>query len=110
MADALPLVRGSLDILVLKTLSWGPMHGYEMTRWIEDRSGQVFSVDDGALYQAIHRMEERGWIVAEWGMTENNRRARYYRISATGRAHLRDESKRWLRYASALADVLTATA
>jgi PadR family transcriptional regulator, regulatory protein PadR len=110
MSDALPLLRGSLDILVLKAVSWGPMHGYEITRWIEDRSSRVFAVDDGALYHAIHRMEERRWITAEWGVTENNRRARYYRISPTGRAHLRAEAERWLQCAAALSDVLTATA
>lgn len=110
MSDNLPLLRGSLDLLVLKALTWGPMHGYEITRWIEDRSSQVFAVDDGALYHAIHRMEERGWIGAEWGKTENNRRARYYSLSTTGRAHLHDESDRWLTYATALSDVLTATA
>lgn len=108
--DGLPLLRGSLDILVLKTLSWGPMHGYEITKWIEERSGRVFSVDDGALYHAIHRMEERRWISAEWGVTENSRRARYYKLSPAGRAHLRQESERWLRSASALTDVLTAKA
>jgi PadR family transcriptional regulator PadR len=110
MPEPLPLVKGSLDILILKALSWEPMHGFEITQWLERRSRQVIAVDDGALYHAIHRMEEREWIVAEWGITENDRRARYYRISAKGRAHLRQESARWLQYTTAVADILTATA
>ena len=110
MPDTLPIVKGSLDILILKTLSWGPMHGFEITRWIEDRSAQLFSVDDSALYQSLHRMEERGWIVAEWGITEHKRRARYYKMSPAGRAQLRDDSERWLQYAATLTEVLSATA
>jgi transcriptional regulator len=110
MPDTLPIVKGSLDILILKTLTWGPMHGFEITRWIEDRSAQLFAVDDSALYQSLHRMEERGWIAAEWGVTEHKRRARYYRMSAAGRAQLRAETARWLQYATTLAEVLSATA
>ena len=110
MANILPIVKGSLDILILKTLTWGPMHGFEITRWIEDRSGQRFTVDDSALYQSLHRMEERGWIVAEWGVTEHKRQARYYRMSPAGRAQLRIDSERWLEYAATLAEVLSATA
>jgi transcriptional regulator len=110
MDDALPIVKGSLDILILKTLTWGPMHGFEITRWIEDRSGALFSVDDSALYQALHRMEERGWLTAEWGVTALKRRARYYRLSPAGRAQLHADTRRWLRYAEALAEVLSATA
>ena len=110
MPDTLPIVKGSLDILILKTLSWGPMHGFEITRWIEDRSAQLFSVDDSALYQSLHRMEERGWIVAEWGTTEHKRRARYYKMSSAGRAQLREDSERWLQYAATLTEVLSATA
>lgn len=110
MADALPIVKGSLDILILKTLSWGPMHGFEITRWIEDRSGELFSVDDSALYQGLHRMEERGWIVAEWGVTGHKRKARYYELTPAGRAQLRADAKRWMQYAETLAEVLSATA
>jgi len=110
MADTLPIVKGSLDTLILKTLTWGPMHGFEITRWIEDRSGQLFAIDYSALYKSLHRMEERGWIAAEWGVTEHKRRARYYRMSATGRAQLRADSARWLQYAATLAEVLSATA
>jgi PadR family transcriptional regulator len=102
------LLKGTLDILVLKTLSWGPMHGFEITTWIEERSGGQMTVDDGALFQALHRMEERKLIVAEWGMTGRNRRARYYRLTATGRAHLRAESAKLSGYAEALAAILAA--
>jgi PadR family transcriptional regulator PadR len=106
--DALPLVKGSLDVLVLKGLSWGPMHGFEITSWLEAHSNGRIDVDDSALYQALHRMEERGLVEAEWGVTENNRRARYYRITAAGRAHLRAESARWVRYAETVTSILTA--
>lgn len=107
--ESLPLVKGSLDLLVLKALSWSPMHGFEITVWLEERSGGTLGIDDSALYQALHRMEERRQITAEWGVTENNRRARYYRLTTAGRAHLRSESARWLQYAETLAGILSAT-
>jgi PadR family transcriptional regulator PadR len=108
MPDQLSLVKGTLDILVLKTLSWGAMHGFEITAWLEDRSGGALDVEDSALYQALHRLEERGLVAAEWGMTENNRRARYYTITRTGRSHLRAETTRWLRYTETVSDILAA--
>ncbi|HEU4643339.1 MAG TPA: PadR family transcriptional regulator [Gemmatimonadaceae bacterium] len=86
--DSLALVKGTLDVLVLKALAWGAMHGFEITAWLEDRSRGALDVDDSALYQALHRMEERELVAAEWGVTENNRRARYYTITPAGRAHL----------------------
>jgi PadR family transcriptional regulator, regulatory protein PadR len=106
----LPLIRGTLDLLVLRALSWGPMHGFEITTWLEDRSGGRLGVDDRALYQALQRLEERGMIGAEWGVTENNRRARYYRVSAAGRAHLRAETTHWLEYAETVTQILTVAA
>ena len=108
MTDQLSLVKGTLDILVLKTLSWGAMHGFEITAWLEDRSGGTLDVEDSALYQALHRLEERGLVAAEWGMTENNRRARYYSITREGRTHLRAETTRWLRYTATVSDILAA--
>lgn len=108
MPDQLSLVKGTLDILVLKTLSWGAMHGFEITSWLEDRSGGALDVEDSALYQALHRLEERGLVSAEWGMTENNRRARYYGITREGRTHLRTETTRWLRYTATVSDILSA--
>lgn len=106
MADPLPLLKGTLDILVLKALSWAPMHGFEIVAWLEEHSRGALDVDDGALYYALHRMEERGLIASEWRLTENNRRARYYKIRPAGRAHLRDEGANLERYARALTDIL----
>jgi transcriptional regulator len=103
------LLKGTLDVLVLKTLSWGPMHGVEITTWLEDRSEGTLGVDDSALYHALHRMEERGLVSSEWGLTENNRRARYYKITAAGRAWLKGESARLITYAKTLTLVLRAT-
>jgi PadR family transcriptional regulator PadR len=108
MTDPLSLMKGTLDVLVLKTLSWGAMHGFEITSWLEDRSGGALDVEDSALYQALHRLEERGFVSAEWGMTENNRRARYYTLTRAGRAHLREETSRWLRYTATVSDILAA--
>lgn len=108
--DTLPLVKGTLDALVLKALSWGPMHGFEITTWLEERSGGRLGVEDSALYHALIRLEERGLIEAEWGVTENNRRARYYRATAAGRAHLRSETARWVQYADAVTGILSSPA
>lgn len=108
MADALPLVKGTLDILVLKALSWAPMHGFEITAWLEERSGGALGVQDSALYQALHRLEERGLTAAEWGVTPNNQRARYYELTRAGRAHLTAETAQWVRYADTVTGILTA--
>ena len=104
------LLKGTLDILVLKALSWTPLHGFEITSWLEERSGGHLEVDDAALFQALHRMEERGLINAEWGVTENNRRARYYGLTPRGRAHLKSEATALTRYARALTTILAARA
>jgi len=104
----LPLLRGTLDVLVLKALSWGPTHGFGIACWLEERSDGVLDVEDGALYQALQRMEARGLIDAEWGVTENNRRARYYRMTAEGRRYLRAETTSWMRYAGAVTGILQA--
>jgi transcriptional regulator len=110
VTDSLPLVKGTLDILVLKALSWTPMHGFEITQWVEARSGGALDVRDSALYQALHRIEERGLVSAEWGVTENNQRARYYRLTKAGRARLAAETAQWVRYASTVTDILTSAA
>ncbi len=107
--DSLSVVKGTLDVLVLKALSWAPMHGFEITAWLEARSGGRLEVDDSALYQALYRMEQRRLVEAEWGVTENNRRARYYRVTAAGRAHLRAETARWLEYSATVTEILTVT-
>jgi PadR family transcriptional regulator, regulatory protein PadR len=108
VADSLPLVKGTLDILVLKALSWAPMHGFEITEWLEQRSGGALGVQDSALYQALHRLEERGLTSADWGVTQNNQRARYYKLTKAGRAHLAAETAQWVRYADTVTGILTA--
>ena len=109
MVATLPVVKGTLDVLVLKALSWGPMHGFEVVSWLEQRSGGSLDVEDSALYQALYRMEKRELIDAAWGVTENNRRARYYRIAPAGRAHLRTQTAQWLRYSTTVSGILTAS-
>ena len=106
--DSIPLIRGTLDTLVLKTLSWGPMHGVEITSWLEARSGGRLDIDDSALIQALHRMEERKLVQGEWGVTENNRRARYYRMTARGRAFLKTETEKLADYTQTLLGILAA--
>jgi transcriptional regulator len=100
------LLRGTLDVLVLKALSWRSMHGFEIVSWIEERSDGNVAVNDGALFQALHRMEARGLISAEWVVTPNNRRARTYRLTASGRVELRSETVRLTRYAETLLAIL----
>jgi transcriptional regulator len=102
------LLRGTLDVLVLKTLSWGPMHAFEIATWLDGRSGGRMSVEDAALMQALHRLEERGLLTAEWGVTDKSRRARYYRLTAAGRAHLEAETARLTDYVDALTTILAA--
>jgi len=106
-SETLPILKGTLDTLVLKALCWTPMHGFEITRWVETRSSGALDLRDSALYQALHRLEERDLVAAEWGITENNQRARYYRITRSGRAHLAAETARWVRYADTVTDILT---
>ena len=101
------LLKGTLDVLVLKTLSWTAMHAFEITTWLEERSDKRIVVDDAALLQALHRMEERKLIAAEWGVTKNGRRARYYRLTTTGRAFLGSESERLVDHFDALTTVLS---
>jgi transcriptional regulator len=109
VAASLPVVKGTLDVLVLKALSWGPMHGFEIVSWLEQRSGGSLDIEDSALYQALYRMEKRELIHAAWGVTENNRRARYYKIASAGRAHLRAQTAQWLQYATTVKAILTAS-
>src|SRR5436190_18058992 len=108
MDESLLLLRGTLDAMVLKALMWQAMHGFEITRWLEDRSAGRLAIEDSALYQSLRRLEERGLLAAEWGLTENNRKARYYRITAAGRAHLRQETAQWVQYARTVTGILTA--
>jgi len=102
------LRQGTLDLLLLKALSWGPMHGYEINRWIRTTTGEALTVEEGALYPALHRLEARGWVEAEWGVTEQHRRARYYRLTRSGRDQSRREARAWQRYAGVMARVIEA--
>ncbi len=105
MSD-LDLMRGTLDVLVLKTLTGGPMHGYAVARWIKQVSDETLLVEEGALYPALHRLERRGWIEAEWGLSENNRKAKFYRLTSGGCRALEAETSSWDRYVDAVAKVL----
>ena len=100
------LLQGTLALLVLKTLARGPLHGYGITLHIQMVSKDFLRVEEGSLYPALHRMEQDGWISAEWGTTENNRRARYYRLTSAGRKQLAEEEKNWERLTLAVAQVL----
>ena len=106
MPPPLQLVKGTLDLLVLKALTWGPMHGFAIAAWIAQGTGGSLEVEDGALYQALHRIEERGLVEGEWGVSENNRRAKYYRLTPAGRRHLSAEAATWERYAAAVSRLL----
>ena len=105
-AEDLQLLQGTLDVLVLKTLSWGPRHGYAISRWIRESSGSALQVEDRAMYVSLHRMQERGLVESEWGVTENNRRAKYYSLTVAGWEELRQRTNTWARYSAAVSQVL----
>lgn len=107
--SSLDVIRGTLDVLVLKTLSWGPLHGYAISQVIQQQTDEALLVEEGALYPALYRMEAKGWIESEWRLSGNNRRAKYYRLTAGGRRRLRTESEIWNRYSLAVQKVLGAT-
>jgi transcriptional regulator len=109
MPPDLDLLQGTLDVLVLKALVFGPRHGYAVARWIKGTSDDTLTVEDRALYVALHRLEARGWVASDWGLSENNRRAKYYRLTPAGRRQLGAETARWTRYAEAVFKVLAAT-
>src|SRR5438093_12176799 len=104
----LDLVRGTFDLIILKTLSWGPMHGLGVLRWIEETAEQRLQIEEGALYPALHRLEQRGWLDAEWGFTERNRKAKYYRLTPRGRRQLVAELSKWERYTQAVSMIVSA--
>lgn len=108
-ATPLDLLQGTLDLLILKTLAWGPAHGYAIARWIQQLTGQVLTVGEGSLYPALHRLEERGAITSEWRLTEHNRRAKFYKLTTTGRQQLRAETAMWTQFVDAVGKVLRAT-
>jgi transcriptional regulator len=102
------LLRGTLDMLVLKTLSWAPMHGLAVLRWIEAATHERLQIEEGALYPCLHRMEQKGWLTAEWGYTDGGRKAKVYRLSAAGRRYLAAEVTRWSRYTETVSLLLAA--
>jgi PadR family transcriptional regulator PadR len=105
----LDLLQGTLDVLVLRALSWGRMHGYSIARFIRDGSDGKFRILDGALYTSLHRMEERGWVESEWGLSEKGKRAKFYALTAAGRRALRSERANWDAYVAAVAGVMGAS-
>ena len=108
--SSLELLKGTLDVLILKTLSGGPMHGYAVSRWIREVTGDAFRVEEGALYPALRRLEKRGLVEAEWGITDTGREARFYRLTASGEGELQTGMRSWNRYVEAMARVLGAPA
>ncbi len=107
--ETLPLLKGTVDVLVLKALSWGPMHGFGIAVWMDANSSGMLGMDDGAMYQVLHRLEGRGYIEGEWGTTENNRQAKYYSLTESGKRHLKAETETWLQYSSSVTNLLTLT-
>jgi transcriptional regulator len=99
-------LHGTLDALVLKALSWGPRHGYAVARWLEQTSDEALRIEEGSLYPALYRLDERGWIEAQWGVSELGRRAKFYRLTSRGRAQLARETAEWTRFAAAVSRVL----
>ena len=104
--DTGDLLQGTLAILILKALLTTPAHGFAIARWIEATTDDVLRIEEGSLYPALRRCEDSGWVTSEWGVSDNNRRARFYSITRKGRAHLRAEASTWIRYASAVTRVL----
>lgn len=106
MAEPTELLHGTLDALVLKTLAWGPRHGYAIARWIERLGGDALRIEEGSLYPALYRLERRGWLEAEWGLSDTGRRVKLYSLTAVGRERLRVETEQWSRFAAAVGRVL----
>lgn len=109
-ATSVDLLRGSLDLLVLKAVSWGPAHGYAVARWIAQTTGKALVIEEGSLYPALHRLEDRGLVASSWGLSENNRRAKYYTLTAAGRRRLTADAAAWSRFAGAVFAALGAAA
>src|ERR687887_2951823 len=104
--DSVELLKGTLDLMILKTLSWSPSHGYGIARWIEHCTNDVLQVEEGSLYPALHKLEEQGLIAAEWGISEHNRRAKFYRLTTAGKKQLASSQTYWSRFAKAVTRVL----
>ena len=108
-APSLDLLKGTLDLLILKSLSWGPAHGYAVARWIERLTADTLQIGEGSLYPALHRLEERSWVDSEWRVSDNNRRAKFYRLTISGRQQLKTERVGWDRFVEAVGRVLQAS-
>ncbi len=106
MAESTELLHGTLDAIVLKTLSWGPRHGYAIARWIEEITDDALRIEEGSLYPALYRLERRGWIEAEWGLSENNRKVKFYHLTEAGRERLAVETAQWSRITTAVSKIL----
>lgn len=104
--ESLGLLQGTVDVLILKTLTWSPMHGYGISQWIRQRTDGELAVEDAALYQALHRLERKGWVGSEWGVSDTNRKAKFYNITIEGRKHLREDVAELRRYVDALFKIL----
>ncbi len=109
MAESTELLHGTLDALVLKTLSWGPRHGYAIARWIEEITDDALRIEEGSLYPALYRLERRGLIEAEWGLSENNRKVKFYQLTDAGRERLAVETAQWKQFTAAVSKVLLST-
>ena len=107
MDSELPLLKGTVDMLVLKALTWGPMHGFGISQWLDERTAGSLGLDDSSMYQVLHRLEGRGFVDAKWRVTDNNRRARFYKLTPAGRAQLRAQTATWLRYSEVVTVLLT---
>lgn len=110
MRDELELFQGTLDLLILKSLIWGERHGYAVAQWIADTTRDDLSVDEGALYTALHRLHKKNWVTADWGLSDNNRKAKFYSLTPLGKKQLRAQTDTWERYARAVSRVIEATA
>ncbi|HEX4468111.1 MAG TPA: PadR family transcriptional regulator [Gemmatimonadaceae bacterium] len=108
MPQSIDLLQGTVDVLILRTLAWEPMHGYAISHWIRDRSDGIITIEGAALYQALHRLERKRWVAPTWGVSDNNRRAKFYQLTAEGRRQLRSETATWRTYADAVTRVLSA--
>jgi PadR family transcriptional regulator, regulatory protein PadR len=108
MAETTDVLKGTLDLMILKALSWGPTHGYGLTKWIRHTTDDALQVEDGALYPALHRLEYKRWIKSAWGVSENNRKAKYYELTPVGRKQLEHELTNWSRFSAAVTKIVNA--
>jgi len=106
MADPTELLHGTLDTLILKTLSWGPRHGYAIARWLQDTTDDALRIGEGSLYPALYRMERKGFVAAEWGLSETGREVKLYKLTAAGRGRLKKELEQWSSFSAAVGKVL----